>query len=316
MCTVFSDKNDSLFVAKSYDNFVNHGMVYTNKRNCRKKSLVMPGEKVLAWKSAYGSITFSQSGKGMPAGGMNENGLVVEQATLPGTEYGTDETLPRVSCLEAIQYILDTCGTAEEAVKAFTRFTIARDSWKMHYYICDSGGRKAIVEFIDGKTDVYTDEKIRIPLVTNTSYRISLDPEYAGLVDMSNKYQKNSVERNRRVAEVIEKNNSMSVDDYFDILKTVHRVDSVWNCVYDIRGRVIYLRSIYNQEIQRIAFDGFDFSDNAPSWILDLKDTPRGTAFQRYTREKNRENIDEFYGNQIIINMMHMPGSDFIIKRA
>lgn len=47
----------------------------------------MPPEKEFQWTSQYASVTFSQSGKGMPVCGINEKGLIVEQATYPAAIY-------------------------------------------------------------------------------------------------------------------------------------------------------------------------------------------------------------------------------------
>jgi penicillin V acylase-like amidase (Ntn superfamily) len=313
MCTVFSERNNSLFVAKSYDNFVNHGMIYINKENIYKTSLVMPGEKKLDWKSVYGSITFSQSGKGMPVNGMNEKGLVVEQATLPGTEYLPKDDRPEISCLEAIQYILDMCSSTNEAINAFQNFRIEKMSWVMHYYICDNEGKKAIIEFINGIMNVYTDDEIDIPLITNTSYQISVDKSYIKNIELLNKYQKNSVERNNIVTDILKERKNISIYQYFEILDRVQRVDTVWKCVYDIKNLSIYFRSIYNKKIQKIEFGKYFFTNDSPSLLLDLKNTGDEIHFEPYSREKNRENIEEFYNNQVIIKMMNLPSSDFVI---
>jgi hypothetical protein len=45
---------------KNYDCFIDGGMIFTNRRNMMKKSLVMPPEKEFSWISQYGSVTFSQ----------------------------------------------------------------------------------------------------------------------------------------------------------------------------------------------------------------------------------------------------------------
>ncbi len=58
-----------------------------NQRNLEKVALVDLAEKPAKWISKFGSITFNQIGRDLPYGGMNENGLVVEQMTLDQTVY-------------------------------------------------------------------------------------------------------------------------------------------------------------------------------------------------------------------------------------
>lgn len=88
MCTVFTGiESQCYLLGKNYDCFADGGMVFTNKRKVKRKSLVLSPEKELEWVSQFGSVTFSQSGKGMPVCGVNEKGLIVEQATFPATVY-------------------------------------------------------------------------------------------------------------------------------------------------------------------------------------------------------------------------------------
>ena len=107
MCTIIA-KNK--LIGKNYDSIVDLGMLFTNKRGQIKSSAVFPPEQPLEWVSCYGSITFSQSGKELPVCGMNEKGLVVEQATLQSSAYPETEGKSALSSLEMTQYLLDTCG--------------------------------------------------------------------------------------------------------------------------------------------------------------------------------------------------------------
>ncbi len=310
MCTVFSDKE---FIAKSHDNFIHSGMIFKNKRKMSKSSLVMPGEKILNWQSKYGSITFSQCGKGMPVGGMNEKGLVVEQATLPGTEYLPKDSRPEISCLEAIQYILDMCETTTEAIQAFKDFRISKNSWILHYYTCDNKGEKTIIEFIGGEIVIYRNNDITEPVITNTSYHLNINDKYVNSIDFSDQYQKNSIERNRIIVKSFKDKAEKTLDDYFKMLNTVRRSDTIWQCVYDIKRKVISIKSMYDSSVHTILFDSFDFSETSESLLCDLEFLNSNTTFEPYSQGKNRENIEGFFNNDSIIKMMHFPDSEFII---
>lgn len=315
MCTVFSDnKSSSLLVAKSHDNFIQSGMVFTNRRKMSKSSLAMPGEKKLNWQSKFGSITFSQCGKGMPVGGMNEKGLVVEQATLPGTEYLPKDSRPEISCLEAIQYILDMCDTTNDAVEAFKNFRISKNSWILHYYIFDNAGKKAIIEFINGEIAIYRDNDIAEPVITNTSYQLSVNDKYLNSIDLSDQYQKNSIERNRIVVRLLKDKSVKSMDECFKILGKVKRSDTIWQCVYDTKKKLISIKSIHNSSVYAIAFDSFDLSETSESLLCDLESSNSNTTFELYNRGKNRKNIEGFFNNDSIIKMMNLTDSESIIN--
>jgi penicillin V acylase-like amidase (Ntn superfamily) len=87
MCTSFvlGDATGRM-VGKNMDVFYDEGYLFSNQRNLAKTAFVLPPGKPAVWVSQYGSLTFHQSGKEFPVGGMNETGLVVEQMTLWETE--------------------------------------------------------------------------------------------------------------------------------------------------------------------------------------------------------------------------------------
>ena len=44
----------------------------------------------------------------------------------------------------------------------------------LHYFICDSAGMTAVIEFIDGNVLTYTGQELPFPVLTNNSYANSL----------------------------------------------------------------------------------------------------------------------------------------------
>lgn len=231
MCTVFSGKKYGCnIIAKNYDCFIDGGMIFTNKRNVKRKSLVLPPEKEFVWTSQFGSLTFSQSGKGMPVCGINENGLIVEQATLPNTVYSDEPGKMHISCLEAIQYILDCCENVEQAILGFTDFSISNQSFgKLHYFLSDKCGAHAIVEFINGKMQVFQGNEI-LPLITNSGYQSLC----SGEMQNNSEYESNSFRRFEIVKSELDKKDSLTAEQAFDILKKAKRDDTAWSVVYDL----------------------------------------------------------------------------------
>ena len=315
MCTVFSVTNEgSIIVAKSHDNFISGGMIFTNRRGMHKRSLVMPDVKEFRWESNYGSLTFSQCGKGVPSGGMNEKGLVVEQATLPGTLYPAADDRPEVSCLEAIQYILDTCVDIGEAVDSFSRFRISRNSWTLHYFLRDAGGRSAILEFIDGEMKVWRDSEISAPVLTNTAWEKSVETRNLPGLWPADDYGRNSMERFSRACVALAEMKISGAGGCISLLEAVKRNDTVWRCVYDISEMAVSFNSVHNGSVRKISFEELDFSESGKSFLYDLETAGDDFMFQPYSREMNRKNIEGFFGNGVIVSVMQLPDSAFIIN--
>ena len=71
------NKND-LLVVKSTGWVSPHCYLLTNKRGVRKKAFHIGFGIWAQWVSKYGSVTFNQVSQGLPNGGMNEKGLIID----------------------------------------------------------------------------------------------------------------------------------------------------------------------------------------------------------------------------------------------
>ncbi|HWQ80538.1 MAG TPA: DUF2087 domain-containing protein [Anaerovoracaceae bacterium] len=279
MCTIIVKDH---FIGKNYDSVVNEGMIFTNKRSLIKEATVFPPDQSLEWVSSYGSVTFSQSGREMPVGGVNEAGLVVEQATLPATVYPESEGKPAASSLEATQYLLDTCGDVTQALAALERIAITKTSWPIHFALIDSGGRTAAVEYLRGCKQVYEGTADRTVQMTNTGYQIQ---------DMQTECR--------------------SADDMFACLEKSKKPDTVWSHVYDLRERKLFAKRSADSETVAIELDWLDFSPWSESQMLDIKEGD--TGFRAYTEEANRRLISGFFNHPVIGGIMKLPDSEAMI---
>lgn len=313
MCTIFAAESPNLILAKNYDSFIPHGMIFTNRRSMKKTSLVMPDQKIFEWSAKFGSITFSQSGKGMPVSGINEEGLIVEQATLPGTIYPPESNQAAISCLEATQYILDTCNSTDQAINSFSDFRISRTSWTIHFFICDKNGKMAIVEFIEGKIQIYRNEAMPLNVLTNSRYSLLCNSLNSQKDSTLNDYQKNSFSRFEYVSNSLKDKTDVTIADAFSILDGAKRPDTVWSCVYDVQNAKIFFRSLYDNTVKCINLKEIDFSQTAASYLYDFETSESDFKFEPYSRNQNHKNIADFFGNQMIIKMMNLPDSKFMI---
>jgi len=307
MCTVFTNVEKLTTVAaKNYDCIIDGGMIFTNRRNMIKKSLVMPPEKEFSWISLYGSVTFSQSGKGMPSCGINEKGLIVEQATLPETKYESKDERAEISCLETIQYLLDTSATVEQAYKSFQNFRISNNSAKLHYFIIDRCGKKAIIEFLNGETN-FISVNDRLPIITNSSY----EDLCTHRKKYSSEYEENSFMRFDIVKSELLKGGLMTEDRAFLILDKAKRTDTIWSIVYEIEQNKIYFK--YGKQGKKIInLNDIDYGETAASYLYDME-SEDVFCWQPYSREMNRKNIERFYGNEMVLRMLNLPDAKFVI---
>ena len=307
MCTIFAGKEESTgIVAKNYDCFVEGGMVFTNRRNMKKKSLVIPPEKEFLWTSKYGSVTFSQSGKGMPVCGINEKGLIVEQATMFETKYPEKDERAEISCLETIQYLLDTSVTVEEAVENFKNFRISNNSAKIHYFLMDKNRNKVIIEFLNGKMNCISVNK-KIPIITNHSCKnIYLEKE-----TYNSEYEKNSFMRFKIVKSELQKLDNLTLNRAFEILEKTKRKDSIWSIVYDLNKNQIYFKYL-TEEKKIINLNDIDYGEKAESYLYDME-SEKDFYWQPYCREMNRKNIERFYEDQRVLQTLKLSDSKFVI---
>lgn len=104
----------------------------------------------------------------------------------------------------------------------------------------------------------------------------------------------------------------MSVEEAFRILKEANREDTVWHIVYDIKQNDIYF-GFKDGKTKKIDMDSIDFSENAISLLYDME-SESSFRWQQYTREMNRKNIEKFYQNKAILEVLHLPSAEFVIQ--
>jgi hypothetical protein len=257
-------------------------MIFTNKRGLIKQAAVFPPDRPLEWVSIYGSITFAQSGKEYPVSGVNEAGLIVEQATLPPAQYPEHQGKPLASSLEATQYLLDACGSVEQALDALERFTIAKTSWPVHYMLLDGSGTAAVVEFLEGQKQIHRISSAEGTLLANTLYSTK-KPQY----------------------------DCDSAENMLKELEKYRRPDTVWSNVYDLGSRKLYLKRRQDSETAVIDLDGFDYSIGSQNQMLDIKGGDVG--FSPYREEANRELIADFFHHPVISRIMGLADPDAMI---
>jgi hypothetical protein len=95
------------------------------------------------------------SAPSMPFDGMNEYGLTIGMAALPGDyqdHAAYDPTKPTIGSIGIMRQILDHARDVDDAVKFFEHYNIDfRGGPLIHYLIADPGGKDMLVEFYQGE---------------------------------------------------------------------------------------------------------------------------------------------------------------------
>jgi hypothetical protein len=103
----------------------------------------------------------------LPFDGMNERGLVVGMAAVPGGQGPPDPRKPTIGSLEVIRELLDRAADVDEAIPILQSYNLDMEGGPpIHYLVADPSGRAALVEFYQGEMVVIPNEQ-RWHLATN-----------------------------------------------------------------------------------------------------------------------------------------------------
>lgn len=309
MCTCIAGRNaGQIYLANNEDIPVPCGMLFSNQQGIPKKALMMPPDTPACWTSRFGSLTFSQCGKEFPSGGMNECGLIIEQTTLRETLYPATDARPAIKELQMIQYLLDCCQTAHEALEQMAALRIAQASAQIHFMLLDKTGNCAVVAYVDGKMQSYQGETLPYTVLTNThypealAYYLSAGKAVPSLLD---EYASNSLKRFCTALDMKQEitYQPLNHDDIFRQLEAVKRSDTLWQIIYDPLALTIAIQTRQSPARKLVELSTFDFSMNAKSKAFDLQKPSGGRIapdFSDYTTALNRHLIQQFFNHDTI----------------
>lgn len=126
------------------------------------------------WISRHGNIVISAYGK-VIVDGVNEKGLAGHALYFGPSDYGSTETnTPFIESGLWLQYILDQYATVQEAVDDASNWHLVLSHANghkaaLHIAIEDQGGDSAIIEYIDGKPQIYHGRQYKV-LANTPSY--------------------------------------------------------------------------------------------------------------------------------------------------
>jgi erythromycin esterase-like protein len=245
-CTAFCYcSGHQYFLAKNLDWPVDAGLILLNRPGIQKSSFE-PSSEAIRWISRYGSITFNQFGKEFPLGGMNSEGLVVEELNMPAVPGKTCSSQKGLNEFQVVQYILDNFASVDEAEKGLDGFRLDPLLLTLHYLLMDREGGIRIVEY-DGSSFVFHyPEKGRPAVLSNNTYAESISylNHFRGFGgELQVQHRPGSNERFVSVAHMLSGSRTdPPVDHCFALLDTVSQHDTRWSLVYDAAKRIIHLK--------------------------------------------------------------------------
>lgn len=145
--------------------------VYVYPRGMKKQS--NNAGKIISWTSKYGAVYAVGYDAGVTEG-MNEKGLSINGLFCRGTIYNSakQDDKPEMSLAVIVAWLLDNNATTAEVVEAVKGqdFKISGATFDggtvstLHWGVTDASGATAILEFQNGKLDIYQGD---YPVLTN-----------------------------------------------------------------------------------------------------------------------------------------------------
>ena len=303
-CTSFMlETDDGLYFAHSLNHggldAVNGG-VYINPRGLWKRGYDMPtmmggtpdAGPTLIWKACYGSVTFSPLGRENPDGGMNEAGLFIFEKGYDPV-YSTDPTLPVLFQMQWMQYQLDNYSTVEEVVANADR--IALDGWGWHYFVADATGDAAIIDYVDGKAEVYRGESLPYPICCNSNYEYALGflsqhEGFGGDIPIEQNFDETPrfIYGAKLLVEHEDEEPAQYCLDMLDGMSMYVR----WAVVFDLERSTVHFRTDVNREDRSFSFSPADFEQDAGTLMFDVNAAGAGdvrSMFEPYDADIEAE---------------------------
>ena len=290
-------------VAYSYDQSeTGAGWVVINPAHAQRQSIVEGPAAV--WTATYGSVTFNQFGPGMPAAGMNTEGLTVTLMWNDAVVPTPPRAAPRMNELELIQYLLDTAATVDEAIAALGSVNVEA-MVPIQYFMMDRSGAVASFRFDQGRVIVHTGDEKPIPVLSNASYEqmvaeISQFASFGGSEPIpEGETNPDSLTRFALGAQAaLQSAAPLSAADAFEWLRLVDNAAMRWQIVFDPGAASINLRSSETSMTQTIAMAAMDYGCRAVPLMADINSESSETVAERLapaTVDAHRRLIGEVF---------------------
>lgn len=304
-CTriLYSTNAKAILVGRNMDwslnNMQTHLMVYPRGIMRDGKVATNP----LTWVSKYGSVV-ATAYEAITTDGVNEKNLAAHILWLNESDYGLrDEKIPGLSVMMWMQFYLDNFASVAEAVR-FTQtsslqlapfFHPITKKWiKLHLALEDAQGDSAIIEYTNGKVQIYHDKRYAV-LTNSPTYDLQLkhwyqqkDKALPGTTNSEDRFVRGSFYVNHMPTDSISIKRELSeLLSLMDNVAQPFGVDSVerpgvsptlWKSVIDLTHGVYYFRAEDSLNMIWVELNKFNFRAGAPVMDLAINKYPELTG--------------------------------------
>lgn len=194
-----------------------------------------------------------------------------------------------------VQYVLDNCGSVQEAILVDELVRIEDQAPPSHFLIADAEGSCVAIEWLDGHLVYYTGENLPVKAMSNMRYARALKAFKRGGPRWWWSNPGQSAERfagaATRNADYDENRYTNAMSYSFETLtQVVAAPHTKWNIVYDIAKREVLFRSVASPAVKHISLRAFDLSCTAPLLMLDMNAALDGNvekSFKPYDYDVN-----------------------------
>jgi penicillin V acylase-like amidase (Ntn superfamily) len=315
--SIFLKTSNQMIFGRNHDYYNPNAVIIFNPKNLLKSGIPFPGENIPRWKSKYSSITISAAGVPYANSGMNEKGLAIGHMGLGQTVYPDRDERPVVSDAQWIQYMLDNCANTGEVLELANTIRIIQSATGNHYFVCDSSGNTAIIEFLNGEMVVHTNENMPYAVLCNDPYEKSMNDikKFKGLGGDQPVLDRSSVIRDEtavanamaigctKIKQFYESESIDIIQDAFSIHSAMstppptseYDGETQYTSVYDISNLKLYFRTKDNKNIRKVDFKMFEDDCSVKAKLLDIRTTGIGIVnnlFVDFSVQENRKAID------------------------
>lgn len=298
-CTVMRiQRGEQVVVARNHDWRTGGGLLIVNPRGIEKTAITPVNPKT--WVSQYGSVSFAQFGRELSFAGMNEKGLTVDLLQLHAAKFPeADVEKPTVNVVQWVQYQLDRSATVADVVASLDQINpmpFLATLEKVHYFVTDTTGDVAVIEYLDGAPQVHRGTDIVCALANSTwddSSRAVSDNEAV------NGSEQRFLQASYFVANAKKQKPSVEIVDYsFASLNRVAQNHTQWSLVYQPATLRIHFATRVAPKRRWIDFADLDFNEDAPVLCVDINANLTGDVserLERFTNQANRRIIDDAF---------------------
>lgn len=315
--SIFLKTSNQMIYGRNHDYYNPNAVIIFNPKNLLKSGIHFPAENIPRWKSKYSSITNSAAGVPYANSGMNEKGLAIGHMGLGETVYPAKDDRPVIADTQWIKYMLDICANTSEVLELANTIRIIQSATGNHYFVCDSSGNTAIIEFLNGEMVMHTNENMPYAVLCNDPYEKSMNDikKFRGLGGDQPVLDRSSVIRDENAVanamaiactKIIQFYESGSIDiiqDAFSVHSAMttppptseHDGETQYTSVYDITNLKLYFRTKDNKNIREVDFKMFEDDCSVKAKLLDIRTTGTGNVnnlFVDFSVQENRKAID------------------------